>query len=77
MSDSTGMNDTKQRRPGDFILDRYMPDATPEEREGARENLRRLAKLLLRVHERPICENPQSTPRAMSLGDVNCKSRPV
>lgn len=71
------MNETKQRRPGDFILDRYMPDATPEQRELARENLRRLAKLLLRVHERLARENPLPATRVMADGDVQCESRPV
>ena len=33
------MNDPKLRRPGDLILDRYMPDATQEEREEGRANL--------------------------------------
>ena len=28
------------RRPGDAVIDRYMPDATAEEREAAREHLR-------------------------------------
>ena len=41
-----------QRRPGDLILDRYMPNATPEEREAAHETLRRLARFVLRVEER-------------------------
>ena len=35
-------------QPGDTILDRYMPDATPEEREAARENLKEFAELILR-----------------------------
>jgi hypothetical protein len=49
-------NNTPKRHPGDIIIDRYMPDATPEQREEARENLRRLAKLILRVHERERAE---------------------
>jgi hypothetical protein len=40
------------RRPGDIILDRYLSNARPEKREEARENLRRFARLLIRVHER-------------------------
>ena len=42
----------KSRRPGDLILDRYMPNATPDERESARYDLQRLAKLIIRVTER-------------------------
>jgi hypothetical protein len=41
--------DAPARRPGDLIIDRYMPDATPEEREEAHANLRRFLKALLRV----------------------------
>ena len=41
-----------KRRPGDLILDRYMPNAAPEERERAHERLRRLALLVARVRER-------------------------
>jgi len=40
-----------QRRPGDLILDRYMPNATPEEREAARENLRAALTMLIRLEE--------------------------
>ncbi len=40
--------EAKPRQPGDLILDRYMPNATPEERETARENLRRYAASIYR-----------------------------
>lgn len=40
------------RQPGDLILDRYMPQATPEEREAARTNLRTLLSTLIRIEER-------------------------
>jgi hypothetical protein len=46
------MNDVKQRRPGDLILDRYMPNATPEQREEARTNLRAYAAVLLEIGQR-------------------------
>lgn len=39
-------------RPGDIILDRYMPDASPEAREEARENLYALAAAVVRICER-------------------------
>ena len=39
-------------RPGDLILDRYMPYATKEEREAARENLRQYAEVILRIATR-------------------------
>lgn len=39
-------------RPGDLILNRYMRDASAEEREAARERLRCLARILIRIEER-------------------------
>ena len=51
-------------RPGDVILNKYLPNASPEEREAARESLKRLARLLIRVHERLALDNPQSAIRA-------------
>jgi len=43
------MPETRPRRPGDLILDRYMPDASEDAREKVRENLRQLAHLMLRL----------------------------
>lgn len=40
------------RRPGDLIIDRLMPDCTPEERDEAHENLRALFGVFLAVAER-------------------------
>lgn len=37
------------RKPGDLILDRYMPDASPKERDDARDNLRALIHVLARL----------------------------
>jgi hypothetical protein len=53
-----------QRQPGDIILDRAMPNATDEEREAARENLRRFARFLIRVHERLAREKDEAAIRA-------------
>ena len=39
-------------RPGDLILNRVMPNATNEEREAARENLRQFAEIVVRIAER-------------------------
>lgn len=41
-----------KRRPGDIILDRYMPTATPEEREEARANLRAWGHIIIAIQER-------------------------
>lgn len=38
-----------KRRPGDLILDRYMPDATPEQREAARRRLYDYARIVMRI----------------------------
>ena len=35
--------ESNRRQPGDLILDRYLPFATPEEREDARETMRQFA----------------------------------
>ena len=39
-------------RPGDLILNRYVPNATEAEREEARENLKQLARVLMRIEAR-------------------------
>ena len=61
-------------RPGDHILDRYMPNAAESEREEARENLRRLADLVIRVNERLMAHNPQSGIRESELPAVDSES---
>lgn len=40
------------QRPGDLILNRYMPNASEEEREAARENLREFATVVVGVTKR-------------------------
>lgn len=60
------MTDTRRdRRPGDLILNRAMPDATPEEREEARANLERLAALIARILRRQA-ELSSSEPTRMN-----------
>ena len=63
-------------RPGDIILDRYLPNASPEKREEARENLRRLGRLLIRVHRRLAVDNPQSSIRANDVPGIESESLP-
>ena len=46
-------------RPGDVILDHYVPHLGPEDREIARERLQGLAKLLLRIAIRQVREETQ------------------
>ena len=49
-------------RPGDLIIDRYLPDASPEDRERAREVLREYALLLIRMGDRIMRDNEASPP---------------
>ena len=52
------------RRPGDVILDRYMPYATPEERDAARENLRAFAVVVFGIAKRVVMEEHERAVRA-------------
>lgn len=54
------MTSTHKRRPGDQILDRYLPDVTGAERELARERLDGLVKLLIRIARRKVDEDMHS-----------------
>ena len=49
------------RKPGDLILDRYLPNATPAEREEARENLRAFAEVVFSVERRRALSHVEST----------------
>ena len=64
-------------RPGDIILDRYLPGASEEKREEARENLKRLARLFIRVRERLSRDNPQGTIRAIAEPRLESESLPT
>lgn len=41
-----------ERKPGDLIIDRYMPNASEAEREEARENLRAYLAVAMRIAAR-------------------------
>jgi hypothetical protein len=69
------MDMSENRKPGDYILDRYLGGAEPEMREEARENLRRLARLIIRVHLRLACENPQAAIREKTEPAVDSESQ--
>ncbi|HEV2560735.1 MAG TPA: hypothetical protein VGT78_01215 [Rhizomicrobium sp.] len=43
------MDQRAKPEPGDYILDRYMPNASPAEREAARANLYAFAAAILRT----------------------------
>jgi hypothetical protein len=60
------------RRPGDSIIDRYMPGVTEPEREATRENLYDYVAALLRIANRRANEvhEPEiraSEPQALEL----------
>lgn len=42
------------RQPGDLILDRYMPDASADDREAAREVLREFAIVFFGIVRRRV-----------------------
>jgi hypothetical protein len=58
---------------GDRILDRYMPNATAEEREAARQNLRRLARVLIGIEDRLAREWYETRNREAGKDDVQSK----
>jgi len=62
-------NGKRVRRPGDLILDRYMPNATEEEREAARQHLRDFAAALLRIFERLAREEESSSCYNSAMSD--------
>ena len=51
-------------RPGDFVLNRYMPNASEAEREAARDRLGRLGALLVRILTRVKQEKREQEIRA-------------
>ena len=60
-------------RPGDLILNRYMPNATEEEREEARDNLRAYAMVVLRIATRLATEEYEREIRAREADEVRLK----
>lgn len=46
------MQDTTHAHPEDIFIDRYMPGATTAQREEARQNVRNLVAVLVRINAR-------------------------
>lgn len=46
------MQKLNDKRPEDVFIDRYMPGASEEEREAARQNVQRLVAVLIRINDR-------------------------
>ena len=65
----------QNRRPGDLILDRYMPNAAVEEREVARENLRAFAVVVVGIAKRLALEEREQAIRANDRGAVDSDKR--
>lgn len=63
------------RRPGDLILDRYMSNATEEEREVARENLRTYALVVVGIVRRLVLEEGERAVRARTDSTVELPER--
>lgn len=68
---------TPDRQPGDLILDRYMPHATMEEREAARENLRAFAAVVVGIAKRLAQEEREGAIRATGGCGVDLEQRPL
>lgn len=62
-----------QQRPGDVILNRYMPNASEAEREDARSNLYALAAVFLRICTRIARERDEEAIRAQRASGVDSK----
>ena len=65
------------RQSGDVILDRYMPRATPEEREAARENLRAFAAVVMEITTRLALEERDHAIRPNGHCAVDLEKRPL
>jgi hypothetical protein len=54
--------DKPKRRPGDLIIDRYLPGADEDIRERARDALRAWARVRARIGERICAEQSTGAP---------------
>lgn len=70
------MNNSKERRPGDLILDRYMPNATEEEREEARANLAAYAAAVIAIQQRLERESVEKAIRQNPADSVDSEAQP-
>lgn len=50
------------KQPRDLIIDRYAPNATPEQREAGKEALLNYARALERIGARLLAESPKAKP---------------
>ncbi|MGO8754662.1 MAG: hypothetical protein ACLQHK_05470 [Gallionellaceae bacterium] len=64
------------RQPGDLILDRYMPHASTEVREAARENLRAFAAVVVGIAKRLALDECNQTIGENGHYTVDLEERP-
>jgi hypothetical protein len=57
------------RKPGDILLDRFMPDASAEERAEALANLKRLLAVLIQIYREHASQDERDSPD-MTQGDT-------
>jgi hypothetical protein len=67
----------KERRPGDIFLERYVPNASHEKREEARQNLRNVVAALLRIAMRCADEDYAAAIRMKTDGAVQFDGGPI
>lgn len=53
--------ESQDTQPGDYILNRYIPDATPEKRQEARAALLRFGMTLVRWGERELARRDRDS----------------
>jgi hypothetical protein len=57
------MDTEPKKRPGWGIIEKYMPDATPEAQEEAYQNLLGLVEVLMQIDDRLEAEKRQAQPK--------------
>jgi len=62
------MQNKNDSRPEDILIDRYMPGATSTQREEARQNVRDLVTVLVRINARLALEERGKTDSPESAG---------
>jgi hypothetical protein len=65
-----------EKRPGEMLLDRYMPNASEAERAQAYENLRGLIVILVEIDRRLAREHREREIRANRSPELDSDYRP-
>lgn len=67
--------DNSNRKPGDLIIDHYMPNATEAQREEARKNLRAYLAVAMRIAARLEREERERGQEIRAVSDSAVDSR--